>query len=74
MDKLCLVNGCGSKFRSRGLCNTHYITAIEMVRRGETTWEELVSVGLAKAPHSRPKRSLLREQLEAARKAKESSR
>lgn len=70
MDKLCLVNGCGSKVRSRGLCNKHYITAFDMIRRGETTWEELVSVGLAKAPQ----RSLLREQLEAARKAKESSR
>jgi len=39
-DLFCLT-GCGRKAVSRGLCHAHYMAALRVVKRGETTWERL---------------------------------
>lgn len=41
MKKKCLNPNCESKSGSRGLCIPCYNTALEAVRNGVTTWEEL---------------------------------
>lgn len=44
----CLIEGCNSKAKSRGLCVACYQTARQSVRTGKTTWADLEKVGLAK--------------------------
>lgn len=47
---ICIIPGCGRPYHSRGLCDTCRTSARRAVNRGETTWEELVELGLA-LPH-----------------------
>lgn len=49
----CLSPGCGRMAYVRGLCPSHYTIAGRLVRRGQATWAELESRGLA-----RPKRTV----------------
>jgi len=45
----CLTPDCSSEtIYSRGLCNRCYTRQKKRVRRGTTTWEELINQGLAK--------------------------
>ena len=49
---LCLKPNCKSiaAINLRGLCMKHYSEAKKLVANGETTWEELASLGLASIP------------------------
>ena len=54
-DRTCLTPDCKgtSATITKGLCQTCYREAKQMVDRGETTWEQLASVGLALGPPSK---------------------
>jgi hypothetical protein len=45
----CLTPGCERVGRKRGLCNCCYNRCIDEIKAGRTTWETLVSAGLALA-------------------------
>lgn len=49
----CIVPGCDRPAMSRGLCEGCYNKARELVKYGRTTWEKLVSMGLARASAGR---------------------
>lgn len=63
MPVQCIVPRCDAPdYHSRGLCNNHRTQAALLVRRGDTTWEELEALGLAKpvtklsgCRHARPR-------------------
>lgn len=69
----CLIQGCGKRTQSRGLCSSHYQVAVISVRNGETTWIELERLGMAtiakRAPRGK-KRLAFDEQLATLRKKK----
>jgi hypothetical protein len=44
----CIIDGCENPHGPRGLCEKHYKRAVRAVRCGDTTWDSLVSQGLAK--------------------------
>lgn len=44
----CLTPGCNTDSRWRGLCSRCYGQAKRLIEKGETTWEELMGLGLAK--------------------------
>lgn len=44
----CLIQNCDRKVQSRGLCSNHYQSAQELVKKNETSWEELETHALAK--------------------------
>lgn len=67
--KICLTPGCGEKRNQRGLCTRCATTARNMVKAGETTWEELESLGLALRTNAQV--APLRMAVENARKKKE---
>ena len=48
-SEVCMIEGCERKSASRGLCWPCYQMASKRINAGDTTWDELVSVGLAKA-------------------------
>lgn len=65
----CLTKGCpGKKIHGRGLCQNCYHTAFVMVQRGETTWDELVQKGVAKAVRAGSDAERFRLQLTQKRK------
>lgn len=37
----CLIESCGKRANTRGICGTCYQTAREQVKAGKTTWEFL---------------------------------
>lgn len=41
----CAKPGCGGLVKSRGVCNCCYQGYNQMVKRGETTWEQLEAEG-----------------------------
>lgn len=44
----CLVPGCAELERTRGLCGTHYVYAIRVIKSGMATWPELEAAGKSK--------------------------
>tara|TARA_R100000008_G_C3532435_1_gene140028 strand:- start:416 stop:778 length:363 start_codon:yes stop_codon:yes gene_type:complete len=50
----CLVPGCETEAKTRGLCSTHYMYAHRLVTRGQTTWPELERQGKCLPSHSNP--------------------
>lgn len=69
----CLINRCGKRVQSRGLCRDHYQIASITVRGQETTWEELEKLGMAtgaKRIGRGKKRVAFDEQLESLRRKK----
>lgn len=46
----CLIENCGKKPHTRGLCVAHYQVAVISVRSGETTWDELIRLKMATEP------------------------
>jgi hypothetical protein len=46
-NKKCLVPDCHRHPTARGLCHICYNIALKMVKRGETTWEQLAASGKA---------------------------
>jgi hypothetical protein len=50
----CLVDGCEGEAKTRGLCHKCYQTAFMSVKKGKTTWDELVKLGLVKPASSCP--------------------
>ncbi len=60
MEAKCLTPNCGKKPRTRGICNTCYITANRIVQLGKTTWEELEANGLClKKAHRKARAAFL---------------
>lgn len=49
----CLVPGCGKPKSVRGMCNYCYQTAKRNILRNNTTWDELMSAGLALESHTK---------------------
>ncbi len=49
----CLIDGCDSVAKARGMCTTCYQTAVAIIRRGESAWEQLEELGLANKPQHR---------------------
>lgn len=41
----CIFPGCGKPMRARGLCATHYDSALRLVRLGRVSWDTLVGRG-----------------------------
>ena len=50
----CLIEGCEGEAKTRGLCHKCYQTAFMSVKKGKTTWDELVKLGLVKPASSCP--------------------
>ncbi len=46
-NPLCLRPGCGKPAHIRGLCRCCYGSALLLVKKGVTTWEDLESKGKA---------------------------
>lgn len=44
----CLTEGCHTKAQWKGLCASCYGVAKKLIEKGQTTWEELTELGLAK--------------------------
>lgn len=42
----CLFPTCTKPAKTRGLCCNHYGNAQSLVKRGETTWDQLAAFGL----------------------------
>ena len=42
----CTIETCDRKAVTRGLCHSCYLTALRLVKAGETTWSELEQKGL----------------------------
>ena len=38
---LCLFPGCEEATKTRGLCSLHYTYAYRLIKRKQTTWEQL---------------------------------
>jgi hypothetical protein len=45
--KTCIIKNCSNKAKIRGLCQRCYSVAVDLVKTKQTTWETLVSIGLA---------------------------
>jgi hypothetical protein len=45
-NELCIFEGCPRSRVERGLCARHYTVARKLVHRGQTTFEEMVDLGL----------------------------
>lgn len=43
----CLIEGCKSLSKARGLCGNHYQSAANLVRKDKVAWDELEKHGLA---------------------------
>jgi len=43
----CLYPDCEKPPKVRGLCQSHYSTALKLIKEELTTWEELVAAGKA---------------------------
>lgn len=43
----CLTEGCHTKAQWKGLCASCYGVAKKLINANKTTWEELVTLGLA---------------------------
>ena len=54
-NEKCVMKDCGNAAHSRGLCHRHYKAASTSIDKGETSWQELVSFGMA-APGKKPGR------------------
>lgn len=52
-DAACIITECGRDAEHRGLCKSCWNQAGKAVRAGETTWEELEAVSLARPAHVR---------------------
>ena len=61
----CMVPGCDQESHCRGICKSDWMAANRLVKREETTWEELESMGLSRPPCR--KRSQLAIQLDLLR-------
>ncbi len=51
---ICLVQDCGREAKIRGLCSRCCTAARKAIKDGKTTWADLESLGLAKAPTHAP--------------------
>lgn len=45
-DYICKIEGCGKRAHTRGVCQNCYRKAANLVKNGETSWEELEEMGL----------------------------
>lgn len=50
MENKCLFPSCTKQSVTRGLCKTHYMYALRLVKSGKTTWEELEQSNRCKPP------------------------
>ena len=48
--------GCIDVIRARGLCHTHYGTALRLVKESRTTWVDLERAGKSESRDARPRR------------------
>ncbi len=46
----CLIDGCDTTAKSRGLCTTCYNAAANSIKKRRTTWEQLEEAGLTNKP------------------------
>jgi hypothetical protein len=70
---LCLIADCNRKAMSRGLCESHYSLAKFAVMRGETSWRELMDLGLCKVSNAYNRKAAFHKLLDDRRsRAKES--
>lgn len=46
----CLFPECSNPVVTRGLCQTHYVSASNLVRAKHTTWDKLIELGRALGP------------------------
>lgn len=46
MEMKCLIIECNRNSSARGLCNSCYISALNMIRTGKITNEELIKKGM----------------------------
>ncbi len=58
----CILNGCGAKVLSRGLCSKHYWLTADGVRKQETTWAKEEAGGLAR-PLKHPRKGRFESQI-----------
>lgn len=58
----CLIEGCVSVMKNRGVCQTHYVTLLRKVNRGEITWHQLEGFGMSVHTKRAPK-GLVEKQL-----------
>jgi hypothetical protein len=49
----CLIPKCGRAQKSRGLCAACNSAALRKISRGETSWADLIDMGLALPPEKR---------------------
>lgn len=63
MKVKCIRPGCGKPEFSRGLCSACYSNAALLVRKGQTSWEQLVNSGRALRAYLRKKSSKTRKWL-----------
>ena len=61
-DNVCLTETCIHPTRCRGLCNVCYSAACGVVSRGESSWNELMELGLCKEAKRRRATSLFKVQ------------
>lgn len=45
-DNKCMVPVCTNPLKWKGICSSCYGSAIQLIKKKETTWEELASMGL----------------------------
>jgi hypothetical protein len=50
----CLAPSCPKKATTRGLCHSHYQSALRLVNLGRITWSKLERAGKAIPPAQRP--------------------
>ena len=58
----CIVPDCdANRHYGRGLCNTHYMSVFQIVKRGFTTWDDLERRGKILPPHQKNRYSLIKD-------------
>lgn len=67
--QVCIVPNCGKKGSWKQLCPSCYGVAKKLIDKGETSWEELAEMGLAKI-EEKPMIAAFRKKKEEMKKAK----
>lgn len=55
---LCIVKGCESKARTRGLCDGCYRIAVGVIKKYKLTWDKLVKHGKALDVQRKPSKKV----------------